>query len=126
MRVHSDADHGPTSWSEVFQVFLLRVEKYEPQGAYSERMTCLLNIYRKLKGKWGEVWQEHVRDDSLHNAIPTKFLEEVRECWEETGEYLRLLDGRPPFLHYRDLAAAHISQAVKYPDLAEEGLKDDV
>ena len=89
-------------------------------------MTCLLNVYRKLKGKWGEVWQEHVRDDSLHNAIPTKFLEEVRECWEQTGEYLRLLDGRHPFLHYRDLAAAHISQAVKYPDLAEEALKDDV
>ena len=123
MKVHRDVDRGPTCSHEGFVVFHLRLEKYEKEGACSERMLYLLSTYRWLKAQWGGGWerQMHGRGSLQQQA---DFYSEIHKLWSIMTDRLGDMTSffHPPFIF--DLIASHITQAVEYPELAKKALND--
>ena len=123
MKVHRDVDRGPTCSREGFVVFHLRLEKYEKEGACSEQMLYLLSMYRKLKEKWEVYWETPMHGGK--GIAPTaEFLSEIRKLWSEVMDsFLEKYRSARTILAFQMLAA-HITQAVEYPVLAEAALND--
>ena len=122
MKVHRDVDRGPTRSHEGFVVFHLRLEKYKRERACSDQMLYLLSTYKRLKERWS-LW-ERPRHGSKGIAPAAEFLSEIRKLWGEVMD--SILDKYPfvPAVSIYQVLAAHITQAVEYPVLAEAALND--
>ena len=123
MKVHRDVDRGPTCSREGFVVFHLRLEKYEKEGACSDQMLYLLSTYRRLKEKWNVAWEDP-RHGGKGLAPTVEFLSEIRKLWNEVMDRLlkKHSSARGSLLNY--VLAAHITQAVEFPELAKAALND--
>ncbi|MCJ1233690.1 hypothetical protein MMC14_001648 [Varicellaria rhodocarpa] len=127
MRVHRDADQGPTRWSEGLCIFYKRLTG---RHSRSPQMNCILDQYNDMCINSDDIWKKHIPTipnpaKSHDNADSTlRFLERVRLKWNQTTTYFQDLESQYTDFEYVDLGGAHISQAVDYPALAKNLLED--
>ena len=122
MKVHRDVDRGPTCSREGFMVFQLRLEKYQKERACSEQMLYLLGTYRQLKEKWTVVW-EYPKHGGKGSA-PAGFWTDIRKLWDEVMNRLQEKHSSTTGTLLSSVLAAHMAQAVEYPELAKAALND--
>ena len=123
MKVHRDVDRGPTCSREGFVVFHLRLEKYEKESACSDQMLYLLSTYRRLKEKWNVAW-DYPRHGGKGPAPTAEFLSEIRKLWNKVMDRLLEKHSSAKGLLLSHVLAAHITQAVEFPELAKAALND--
>ena len=123
MKVHRDVDRGPTCSREGFVVFQLRLEKYEKESKCSDQMLYLLSTHRRLKERWTEMWQ-CPRHGSKGFAPTAEFLSEIRKLWDEVMDRFQEKYEPATANLFSYVIAAHITQAVEFPELAKAALND--
>lgn len=138
LRPHRDAHDIPLTWYEGFVVFRMRLSelKRDKPEEVSERMKQVLEKVEHLTHQYSSnnnppCWEEESWNVRVANGRSIAFLNEMRDVWVETDNYYSHLEKKynlpnldQGIFRYRDLMAAHISQALYYPDLSAKNIKE--
>lgn len=121
MTPYWDAQDSPTRAPGGFVVFEKRLADWpEP---LSSQMDWVLSEYRRMRHLYFKGVLTWDKGATEANECSVGYLEDCGNLWRETTA--RLMDLVRDKFNYIDLVAAHIAQAVCYPDLLD-GVKDDV
>lgn len=133
-RPHRDAHDTPLTWYEGFVVFRTRLSNLQTEKPeeVSEQMSLVLEKVKSMNNRWSTnngppCWEEETRNNAVDaNSRSLTFLNELREIWISTDNYFAHLESLPypkkNKFRYRNLIAAHISQALCYPDLSNKNI----
>ena len=137
-RPHRDIHDSPLTWYEGFAIFrsrLSELQKGHPEEM-SEAMRRVLQIIEYMNRQYSTddgppCWEEETWNVGLANGRSIAFLEKLRRIWTETDAYFSRLEREYSSLNtgwgifrYRDLMAAHISQALYYPNLSAKTIAE--
>lgn len=116
----------------VYHARLLEYMKEQRKSSdRSEQMEWVLERFEYMRNTypWNQCpsWEAESANNETKNGRSIEFLNDLRSIWSTTTIYL--LERHPSTsdpsksFRYIDLVAAHITQAVYYPDLAEANIK---
>ena len=122
---------SPTNWWEGFVVYHARLLKYveeeEKAGNDSRQIKWVLDRFEYMRRTypWNQCpsWEGEIPNKKVKNGRSINFLNDLRDIWDTTTTYFKMLHKDESLFQYIDLVGAHIAQAVYYPDLAEANIK---
>ena len=121
---HASVDDSPFRCREGFFVFGNRSRPLSGPETRSTQIIWVHENFNRMEDNYGPMWTEGDFSMDTQHAAFDGFVKELQKIWDETTDYLDMLEREPrkpqKRFDYLDLVGSQMLQSVTYPNVWEE------